>query len=389
MPDVHSGIEVEGDHLSVNPNTEFDALLAQAVEKGKAETPAEVEYRPRDPSMDSAAMVYRDVLASSESTRVADGLSVTEPRKAPEKPYVVDPAALAQGQAILAREAADKVELAGWRFGSRLESAESDADIVDALVALHGDAPDQFDEALVAMAKEVSGVDPAEESDPDLLDDFSSTLAELDKEVELAEAGRKLAQAARAADGLSKIVARDVAEGHKAGVNRFREELGLTAAQARARINDAQAFAAAGGIELGDFRDPEIFYGHLRAADAAAQETRAARTEHKLHQEILDQPLSVSDGLEVFTALGWRGLNDQDLGRPKLNEERLASRAIAKRTSTKELQSELLARSPASIADGLTGADGKPVSLDDASGSTERYEQEMKDARARSQGLLR
>lgn len=148
------------------------------------------------------------------------------------------------------------------------------------------------------------------------------------------------------------------------------------------------------GLDLASITDAKDFAAVLRAADATIAESSRVERSRAIQQQILDTTTSnIRDGLEVFGVAGWQRVNDTDLNRqygpPIPDPNRTAARALARRTTGKAIRDAVGASGRATVREGLTGPDGKPISLDKASGGLERAKREREDDIARSKGMLR
>jgi hypothetical protein len=411
MASISEGITVEGEAANSGgdlPQSAFDSMLAEQATKSydAPATPATPEPR-RDLSADSVEDVYRSVLdePSGGSTRVKDGLSVEVPELSEpprERLAPADQELVARAQRDLARER-QALEV-GAEASDRLAVIEAighvrageGAAALDAFVGLSERSNVLLDQALYDAAVLISGVDEADlEYDEESADDLAETIDVLARQVSEARNERAFIAASERVAQLTTIKeGRDIAA-QKSVISTWQSDLGLSADEARARVEAAEAVCPHlfPGVVLADITDQKQFDAVLRACDSTIAEAGSAQRTRQIQQSVLDQPSgNVRDGLEQFTALGWQPIVDQNLDRnfgpPVPTPDRTAARAQRHRSTVEDIRQSVLQSDSASVRDGLT-VNGKSVSVDQATGAIEKRQRELEDERARSMGLLR
>jgi hypothetical protein len=409
MASISEGITVEGEAANNDGDlsqSAFDSMLAeQATKSYDAPTAAGPEER-RDVSSDSIEQVYRDVLAPTSGTAdIREGLSVAvpEPVESRREPLDAENAKLVQeAQRQLVREqsalerGADAVDELAARDALDLVRAGDGEGALEAYVGLAERGPALLDQALWDAAVILSGLNPSDvdlEDDEDAVADFTETLDVLSAQVSAARNEKAFVAAAEKVAALSTMAqAQDVAA-QKSAISEWQADLGLSAAEARARVEVAEAVCPdLFGVELSAITDPSEFDAALRACDSTVAETGSAIRTRQIQESVLGATsTNVRGGLEVLGPLGYQPIVEQTLDRfgpPVPTPDRTAARATRHRHTADDIRRSVLAPEWDSVASGLT-VGGKSVSVDQATGAIERAAQERRDAIARDRGLLR
>ncbi len=411
MASISEGITVEGEAANSGGDlsqSAFDSMLAEQATKSYDEPAAPATPEPRrDLSADSVEQVYLDVLAPTSGTAdIRDGLSVEvpelpEPRREPldaESAELVRQAErqLERQQEALIRGAGHADEIAR-RDAIDLVRAGDGEGALEAYIGLAERSPALLDQALWDAAVIVSGIDPSDgdlEDDEDAAADFTETLDVLAAQVSAARNERAFVAAAEKVAALTTMAEKQNLESQKAAISEWQKDLNLSADEARARVEVAEAVCPdLFGVELSTITDRRQFDSVLRACDSTIAETGSAIRTREIQQSVLDARTgNVRDGLEILGPLGYQPLVDQNLDRnfgpPIPSPNRTAARAVRHRNTAEEIRQSVLQSDTASVREGLTQG-GKSVSVDQATGAIERRRREQEDARARSMGLLR
>lgn len=397
--DVREGLGQSGD-LSQG---DFDDLLAQQAAKSRTEEgDGAVETR-GDPSEDSADQIARDILSGPVSVSVRDGLTVhermpaeLESRLSPEaeKYLEIGERLNAQEEKALQRGAEALEQLAVREYVDRFDAAADDSEIIAALLALKEKLPESFVDYEVDLARQLTGVYDSDAAGREELDDLARTTIMIDELVNQAEAYKADDLATERMRQLLPLAQEASFKDKQDVVREWRHEQGIQPAEAKERIGRAAEFARdILGIDLMGL-DKADFDKVLRASDATVGETVTAQRTRALHEQILNAPsTNVGNGIEKFGPNGWRRVNAVDMnatfGPVVPNPARTAQRMVSRRTSESDIHRGVLEAST-SVKDGLTSG-GKRITIPEATGENDRYEQERREdiARARSMGLFR
>jgi hypothetical protein len=252
-----------------------------------------------------------------------------------------------------------------------------------------------WEEALHELAKAATGFgDEDLTSDPVAAEHFADYVTYLEQTAEYAAELNTEAERADMIAKLTPAAAEARAREIKAVVSGWQREHGYTRAQAEIHLNEVRRSAAEDfGLDLDALAasDPAKLAKILAAEDAAISSVDRAARERLFQQRLLDEPSSsIGDGLEVLGALGWQKVNDTQLDGP-LNQQRVddfARRRMAGPERARDIRERVSAPAETSVAAGLTGPDGKSVSIDDVTGAKERHRRAQSDARLRSMGML-
>jgi hypothetical protein len=330
MPDVKDGLEIG---VQTSPAADFEHALAEAVGRERGNDRAAVAENA------TTAEIYEQVLGSSGTDGGIEGglefaedpFEASERRRLEESRKEIEPD-LERARQELEAEKSGRDELAAFR-----RAAE-----VDKLFATLEDAPDEGARAAAwaalsaedrQVAVESGLVGDTEAPELTVLGDFIR--AELERED----------QAKQAAETLSANHAKT-----RELVNKWARSSGLNEEQANVRLEVIQLLAQqylGFNLEHVFLADPEAGAQHLHQLDNAVNEIRRAGAERRFQQEILDtDSRNIGDGMELFTPLGWRKLNETSLGPPNFDEWRAAHRGAnhARETQTAdELRRSILA----------------------------------------------
>ena len=414
MPNVQEALgALDGASASdVNTDAGFDAALARqaGAEPTTPREPSSDAPTRRDPSRDTAADIIGEV-NSTEKTNIADGLTIKREPTDEERELAyygrpdVQEAILRKTDERLGSTAderhaerqqtiSDLAELQVRRFSDLLESGDQGA-VLDGLVTLRGQlSSDQFDNAVLALAQQVVGVD-LNDPDPDLYDeqdfaDLQATIEQLHSSVDTLAQQRELAQAHATYDNATAELIRSWPQATEQAMQLYFHRQGVTSLEeANRRIEAANETAATLGIDLGavPLDNPSItdWLEVFARLDAANVEVDKRERTHTFHQSFVNAPSTkVGDGLEVFGANGWQRVNEIKLDPPAIpTKQETLRRAYQKRERPADIKRALLAPEGTSIKDGFT-INGKPVEMSVVDGSREQAKRDAEEARVRS-----
>ena len=386
-PDINEGLTVEGQPVQDAP----------AADPGLA-VPEESALR--DPSKDSAYDIAKGVLSPATSPTVADGLTVAN---LPDEPIervelsAEDKALVRQAGIDLAREQEELelgreavVELAIRDF-EQWFAEERDGDsgsIVHRLAELRSEIPEEdYGAVQYEVASQLSGDTEAAAQADYLLEEMTSKVV---AEQQILVTEEKMAN-------LLPALAEQRVKQYESIVKGWASDAGLRSdREVQQRFRAAEMFAKSElGIDLEKLVlqptfDEKLFNATLRAADATLAEEAASNATRAFQKSVLEQPsTSISEGLEHRTPWGWE--SDAPTLPPEVavDGERVVARSQRRRSTPASIKAAVASPSNTSIESGLTGPDGKSISVDRASGADRRHRQQQEDARARSRGLLR
>jgi hypothetical protein len=426
VPNISKGLTIEGQPVSAGDlsDAEFGSMLAEQAARerpsGEPSKPtAGQTYRETVREVTASGGAIRQALAAPDpvSNSIESGLTVAgdsgeldryghtaEDRRRIHADYErlqADPdfqASLARGRQLNEQREAGRdalAELSMQEFRARASVAETDAELLAALVTVKREAPERLEQALHETASALTGVTPdALEWDENAADELADAIDQIEAAVNSADGAERTFRAEELASGLAQEAASQAVADRKAYLNKWAAENGLSGAEARTRIQAAENFARNElGIELPTIIKQQDFEHVFRSAMATLEETDRAERMRSFQQQLLDSPsTSVSDGLETLGAFGWQRHNDHDLelhyGPPVPDPDRTVRRAVSERLSAQEIREAVASTDSSNWQHGLTTADGNPVSVDVASGAKERFEREQREARALAMSAL-
>lgn len=408
MPDIKSGLTVEGRPVNDNSGDAFEDFVAQqAGKEPAAKTPA----APVDPGSDTAEQIAAGLLETPASNQIPDGLTVETPPK-PEAP-APEPVELSESdQAIYDRAGrelkAERLELQAGRealstlaefdYTARIEDAATEDELVEAVADYRSRvSEDVASEALWDLAAALSAADPESEEDDDL-DEIGAVYELLDGRVRQFEAEQRAAESGEMAEKLLPLAAEQRVKDLGDTYTSWLRDKGFTEAEGEQRLNAVRETLAEEGIDLSqliqrpDFDPGQNFYDLLNTAEAADHGARKAEAIRAFQEEVLGATsTNVGEGLTQQTP--WGPMRLQDLRIPDVPQgqvNKLAQRRAAARQVTAEsIRKSVAEPDGTSVASGFTGPDGKPLHVDDATGARERFRRQLEDDAARTRGLLR
>lgn len=409
MPEIREGLEVDG-HPVAEPDNFETTLAEQAGKESAAKTPT---ARP-DPAVDSAQDIAAGILSSTGSTDIRDGLEAKlppEPAEAPAAPFDISqlsPDAQEAYKAAGRELEAEKLELDAGRealatlaeqdYLTSIEDAATENELVAAVAAYRERVPEEVaSEALWDLAANLSGADPESEDDEDL-EEIDAIYRLLDARVRLLEQGLKAAESAEMAEQLLPMVAEQRVKDLGETYSRWLSDKGMSEAEGGRRLEAVRETLAEDGIDLSqliqqpNFDAKQGFYDLLTAAEAADHGARKAAAIHAFQEEVAGATsTNVSEGLTQMSP--WGPFSLQDLRIPAVPQERVNEyaqrRAEARRVTADSIRSSVAEPEDTSVSSGYTDGAGRPLSVDDATGARERWEQQQRDELARTRGLLR
>lgn len=382
MPDVASGIEIDGESAGSDSDAAFDAALSAAVEKGN--TPTEPESgEPIDPSTQTAEAIKAELRAS-----------VTEPSgfdfgdKRPE----INPEHLALGERLNAQESEraqqERDELAALRFLRVWDHEDSTDEIrLAAAVRLSEESPTKYQDLVQSLDERWS--DDAALYDPEgLLEDDDPTGWALDQQVTRAQAEVRAAVARDVVASLQKTKI----EGQSNALIQAYEARGLKGQQLIGQLHEDLALMREHGFDL-DSMSPEQMETAVQEMHAgrvvAGRLDRIAAFKQSL---VAEETGTVSEGLETMTPWGPMKSAPQPIVRTWENDlasfdrevqtELARGRGKPAGISAEEFKRQIVAPDVTDTRTGYT-VNGRPADIDTASGAKERARLEREIARAR------
>jgi hypothetical protein len=392
-PDISEGLTVDGSPVQDAPA----AALPEATPAERTET--------RDPSTDSADAIRRAVADPDTLPAIADGLTTAAlPESdlerleravsdANEKVLdSIDPAnPMLAEELSLGREARDELagrELLDFARDEWVGDLDELAHRVGEMRAAVQD--DGYAEALTfQLARELYPEDPeAAEAAYEWLAATGDQLSEMQTQAERQEL----------LDELGQEAAKARVDEYHAIYKAWAEAQGLRPGSdsAKALFAQAQEFAK---FEMGydlermvyDPRgwDAKAFDAILRSAGAVLAEQDAANRHRAIQKSVLEGPsTSISEGLEHRNAFGeW--ISDVPIlpTEVEVDADRVVRRAQRSRPTAADIRATVSGAESTSVADGLTGPNGKSITFDEASGGTRRHQQAEAEKLARARAL--
>jgi hypothetical protein len=389
------GLIDEGLTEGASPEQNFDAMLeeqerAAGVERAKRDDPASHDFNRVVQGLAAEVHGSRDIRAGLTFQGEADGEpdysdpDVQERILRDSEKRLTDSGYYNRKQS---REQEVRDALAERDFSHAVRDAETEDEVLSALHQLRGKAPEAYEAELCEMTKRYAG-DPGEMGE-DELDEFSSALDTLDNAVRrfgaAADYNRDLARY----NELQHKYTAQRAELQREKVLDYFKRAGVSQQEALPRLEGAARLAAETGIDLNSIEpDDPRFAEVLSVFDASNVEARRAEATHAFQQSVLNaETKDIGSGLEYVGPFGAVPAQPRQLPQTELDPSRINARADRRVKRGVDIRRAIAAPDERDWKRGLT-ANGKPVSLDDASGATERAKQQQADELARSKGLL-
>jgi hypothetical protein len=388
MCPISEGLTVDGSPVQDAPA----AALPEATPAERTET--------RDPSTDSADAIRRAVADPGTLPTIGDGLRTAplpesdverlERAVSDANEVILDSIDPASSELIeelnLGREAREELAVRELHDFINEEGVgdQNLAQFVHELADLRAQVSDgTFESAVFALAEEWY---PDDAESRDAFYEFATANAETVAEI------NRAAELQGQIEELTPLAAEERAKEIKSVVSGWQKSHGYSKADAEARLN---AIREAARVDFGldidavGINDPSALGKLLEAEDAALGAVDRATRERLFQQGVLDAPNgSIEDGIERLTPWGWQRINDVHLGPPDQGRiDGLASRRLRGPERAQDIRSSVQAPEGTSVAAGLTGPNGKPISFDEASGGTRRHQQAEAEKLARARAL--